>query len=131
VLTGLHLSRQRFSAATQGGSVQVAAKRGTTVSYELDPAATVNFTVLRTSRGILKGGRCAAAPHKLPRKAKRCTRRVAVGSFQVPAIDGVGQFVFTGRVGGKALKHGSYELRAAPKAGGHSGKPATAKFKIV
>jgi hypothetical protein len=38
---------------------------------------------------------------------------------------------FTGRIGGKRLKPGSYKLVATPTANGQTGLPVRARFRII
>jgi hypothetical protein len=56
---------------------------------------------------------------------------VTAGSFTHHDAGGQNTFKFSGRVGGKKLKPGSYRLRATPRANKHAGLTATAGFKII
>jgi hypothetical protein len=53
------------------------------------------------------------------------------GSFSRTARAGGNAFRFTGRLRGRALSAGRYRLVATPRAGGRSGAPAHAGFRIV
>jgi hypothetical protein len=64
------------------------------------------------------------------RKADRCTRVVAVGSFTSRGRKDTNRLRFTGRVGGRRLAVGSYRLRATPTADGVVGVSATTRFRI-
>lgn len=91
--------------------MKAAAERaGTRVSYTLNVAATVRFTIERAGRG----------------------RFVRVGgSFSRSRAAGADRFTFTGRVARRALKPGRYRLVATPTAKGRTGAPIRALFGIV
>jgi hypothetical protein len=129
---GPNMSPSRFKAAKRGASVVQAAATGTRVSYSLSEPATVAFTVERAAPGRKVKGRCTA-PSSRNRKAKKCVRFVKVkGAFSHNGAAGVNSFRFTGRVGGKALRPGSYRLVAlATDAAGNRSAPKRASFKIV
>jgi hypothetical protein len=142
-VSGYGLSRSTFAAASKGPSAQAAAKRkkrkkakvGTTVSYTLNTAATVTFTVQRrtTGRKVKKGKktRCVARTRK-NRKKKRCTRYVKVkGSFTQAGKAGKNRFKFSGRLRGRKLKPGRYKLVATPGTGATKGKARSKAFRIV
>jgi plastocyanin len=107
----LGLSATVFRAARSGGSISAAKKPvGTKVSFKLSEPGKVKFTVDRKARGRKVGKSCKAQT-KANRKRKACTRWVKVkGSFTVGGKAGVNSFKFRGRIGGKALKPGSYRL---------------------
>jgi hypothetical protein len=137
-LTKLALSASAFRAAGKGGSV--AAKRkakppiGTKVSFALDRAAAVTFTITRSLPGVRKGKTCVAPPKRKTKgaKPKACARVETLGAFARAARTGVNRFTFTGRVKGKALRSGKYTLSAKAKAtDGKSSKTLTARFTIV
>jgi hypothetical protein len=129
---GPKASPSKFKTAKTGGSVTAAAATGTRVSYSLSEPATVAFSVERAAPGRKVKGGCSA-PSTRNRKAKKCVRFVKVrGTFSHGGAAGANSFRFTGRVGGKALKPGSYRLvaTATDPAGNHSA-PKLASFKIV
>ncbi len=126
------ISPTTFAAAPSGPSV--ARVYGAEVSYTLDRAASVRFTVKRRAKGrrVKRGGkRVCAKPGRKNRKKKRCTRLVAVGGFSLGGTAGKNRFRFTGRVGGRTLKPGRYVLVATPTVGGVKGRPASVAFRIV
>jgi hypothetical protein len=62
-------------------------------------------------------GKCRK-PTKKNRKAKKCSRHLALkGSFSRNAVAGANKFHWNGRIGGKALKPGSYRLIATTGSG--------------
>jgi uncharacterized repeat protein (TIGR01451 family) len=127
-ISGLAVSPASFRAARSGPSVKATrAKTGAMVSFTLSRAADVNFTVLRLRRGVRRGGRCIVAS-----TARRpCTVAMPVhGKFTVAGAEGRKRFRFTGRLGGRSLASGRYQLVAIPLAGGRPGPPARAPFRI-
>jgi hypothetical protein len=130
LLSALRVSPRRFRPARRGGSV-ASARRGTRVSFALDRAASVRFTVARRMVGRRSGRRCVA-PTRRNRSARRCIRFVAVkGSFKRAGQSGVTTFRFTGRMRRRALAPGRYVLRARPTAAGLAGKTVRVAFTIV
>jgi hypothetical protein len=131
-VAGLRLAPAQFRAARSGPSATTAAVRtATRVSYTLNIAANVRFTVQRTASGRTVSGRCVK-PTRSNLTHKRCTRFVTVrGSFPRTRPAGADRFTFTGRLAGHALKPGRYQLVATPTANGHTGKPTRASFRIL
>jgi hypothetical protein len=110
-IAGESLSPRTFAAAPSGSSVLAAKRRyGTKVSYTLNSAASVRFTVVRSRRG------------------RKTTLR---GSFTLAGNSGANSFRFTGRLAGHKLKPGSYRLVATPSAAGKPGRAASAAFQII
>jgi len=127
------LSPNAFPAAPRGPSVLAAKRRyGTKVSYTLNEAADVRFTVAQFQSGrAAKGGRCVR-PTRANSRARRCTRRVTLpGSFTRAGTAGANSFRFTGRLRGRKLRRGRYQLVASPSAGGKAGRAARASFRII
>jgi len=126
------LAPTTFAALTSGASV-ARAVRGTTVTYSDTQAATTTFTVRhQLGRGVLSHGKCLAPPHRKAVHGKRCTRVSTVGSFAHVDVAGANRFRFTGRVRGRALAPGSYQLVSAPtNAAGKTGASHVNAFKIV
>jgi hypothetical protein len=111
------VSPPRFPAAPSGPSAQAARAFGTKVTFTLDQAASVRFTVQQPRHG---------------RKGKHGKRFVTLkGSFTLAGRAGTNTFHFTGRLNGKRLAPGKYKLVATPKANGEIGKKATAGFTII
>jgi hypothetical protein len=135
-LRSLRLAPTAFTAASSGPSSRAAGSNrppstGTIVSFTIDLAGAVTYRAARVRGGRRVGRRCAA-PSRVNRSAKRCTRLVAIpGSFTRSASRGRNSFRFTGRIGGRKLAAGSYELRASPRAGGRSGATVPVRFRVV
>ena len=131
--TALAFAPKRF-AVDRKASGSIARKRkkvakGSTVSYNLDSAANVTFTVERAVKGRKKGKKCSTKR----KRGKRCTIYKKVkGSFSRASVAGANSFRFTGKLGGKALRAGSYRLSGLPTgSSGLAGPVLTARFTIV
>jgi hypothetical protein len=92
----------------------------------------VRFSVLQLQPGRkARGGRCVKVT-KANRRASRCRLLVTLGgSFTRPGVAGVNRFHFTGRLGGRKLRSGEYEILATPTAGGRAGRAAEAPFRVT
>jgi hypothetical protein len=143
-LTGLQVSSQRVSIAGRkvGGRCVKPTKQNKRhkycrrpvklkVTYTLNVAATITLTLKQRAPGRKVKGRCARQTKKNHKQA-RCTRLVAVpGSITLAGKAGANAFTFTGRIGGRKLGPGGYQLTASPTANGHTGTPQTVTFKVV
>ncbi len=77
-------------------------------------------------------GRTCRAPTRSNRRKRRCTRYVTVGTLKRRGLQGVNRVVFTGRIGRRALKPGSYRATATAKdAAGNVSRPSVAAFTIA
>jgi hypothetical protein len=126
-----------FRAAARGPStlpLRTRSKLGTVVSYVLNQAGTVRFSVERLLPGRTpKQGAHAhcAAPARHNRKDPRCTRIVMLrGSFILNGKAGKNTFRFTGRLAGKRLAPGAYVLVAGPSADGLAGTSVKTAFGV-
>jgi hypothetical protein len=131
------MSRAAFPAAPTGPSATAGRKRtyGAKVTYTLNRAASVRFTVQQSQPGRKSGtgrrARCVA-PTNRNRKAKRCTRIVTLpGSFTLSGRVGSNSFGFTGRLAGRKLKLGRYTMVATPIASGTTGRSASIGVRII
>lgn len=137
VLRRLTIAPRAFAAARSGASTRALRRRGSgaRVGLRADVAATLRFTVQRVASGRRRGrGRTArcVAPTRRNRTAARCTRYIPVrGSFSRMARAGASSFYFTGRVGARTLRRGSYRLLATPTAGGLAGRSVSTTFRII
>jgi len=126
--------------AKPGGPSALAAKQrkrtyGAKVTYTLNVAASVRFTVQRRSDGRkvkhAKKTTCDR-PTKHNGKKQKCTRYVTLkGSFTRAGLTGTNKFRFTGRLNGKRLPPGEYRLIATPTANATTGRAAAANFRII
>jgi hypothetical protein len=138
VASALSLDNTTFAAESSGPSATDARKkapRGTKVTFKLNAAASVRFTVTRRAKGrkVKRGKkRVCAKPTRKNRKRKRCTRVVTLkGSFSRNGIAGTNSFHFTGRLRGRKLKPGRYRLVATPAVGGVKGQTTSSGFRVV
>lgn len=132
----LSLAPAAFAAARAGSSTRSGpvGRFGARVRFRVDRAASVRFSVQQVATGRRSGrgasARCVTATTR-NRTAPRCTRYVALGgAFSRSARATVNTFTFTGRVGGRTLKPGSYRLVATATAAGVVGNTVTRTFRI-
>jgi len=106
--------------------------RGTTLTLRLSEPARVKFEVLVKGKGRKVGKRCVKQT-KRNRKRKKCTRlTLKKPAFTRSAPAGRSKVKWSGRLGRKALKRGSYVLRATPTdAAGNTGTARSLSFTIV
>jgi hypothetical protein len=131
-LSRLAITNKVFAVGSARTTVAARAKKGTTFVYTLSEPAALVVTVERPATGR-RSGRSCVKPTRGNRKAKKCTRYVAVGAISGGAgVAGANASPFSGRIGRKALKPGSY--RAALVAVDAAGNKSSAKrvgFKVV
>jgi hypothetical protein len=122
-----------FPAAPSGPSALTAKRRyGTKVSYTLNEAASVRFTVVQPQPGRKSKRGACVRPTTKNRRGHKCTRLVTMpGSFTRAGNAGTNSFRFTGRLAGRKLRSGNYQLVATPSAAGKPGRATSASFRIV
>jgi hypothetical protein len=133
-LKGAAFSRQRFRVAS-GPTPIIARKRavprGSSLSYSLSEPSTVTIRITRRAPGRKVRGMCRAPSGSNLRKP-RCVRNVRVGALTRHALQGLNKVGFTGRIGRKALKPGSYHATVTAKdAADNVSGSTTASFTIV
>jgi hypothetical protein len=115
VVSALELSPTRFRRGTRAATLATHARKripvGTTISFTLSQAATVELTFQRAQPGRSSSGRCLA-PSPKRRHGHRCTRYTAVpASVPITAPAGSDRVSFDGVLaGGATLAPGSYRL---------------------
>jgi DNA-binding beta-propeller fold protein YncE len=129
VLGGLSISPHGMRAASSGRLK--ARKTGATVSYTDSQAGITTLTVLRSTRGFERSGRCVARRPTGKKRASRCTLYKVVGSFHHTDTAGRNSLHFNGRLRGTKLKPGAYRLQAIPRSGGRSGAAHSTGFQVV
>jgi hypothetical protein len=131
-LAGLQIAPKNFSAAPSGNSI-AGGKKGTgaTVSYTDSQTGTATFTILQSQPGHrTASGACVKPP--LKHHEKRCTRLVALAHFTHVDAVGANRFHFTGRINGRRLKPGRYQLRATARdSAGLVSRPVVSEFRIL
>jgi streptogramin lyase len=112
-----------------------AAKTGTTIRYTLSEKATVQLRFERKldGRRVKKGKkRICAKPTRKNRKKRKCTRYQLAGTLTRSSKQGKNSVKFSGRIGKKALKRGSYRLVVtATDAAGNKSKAKRLSFRVV
>jgi hypothetical protein len=134
VITALRISPSAFLPAPSGATISRAKKKtkrkyGATISYRDSQQATTTFTVLRKSSGRKQGKSCKA-PSKKNKRGKPCTLLSKVGSFTHVDLPAANSLHFSGRLKGKQLPAGTYELQAVAHDGAGNGATVTASFTI-
>jgi len=131
-LTALMFSPSRFRAAPSGASIAARRRYGTRVSFALNVAAAVTFTVDAVLPGRKDAHGHCNKPGRANRRARACQRLVPVrGSFSVAGATGTNTLHFTGRLGGRRLAPGGYVFLATPLAGARRGLSARGSFSIL
>jgi hypothetical protein len=108
---------KRFGAWPSGGPVapgilKSRPPKGALVTYTMTADREVEFSVARARRGRRVGAHCLPAKRS-NRGHRRCTYFVPVrGSFTQSGKTGTNHFVFSGRIGRRALRPGRYALSA-------------------
>jgi hypothetical protein len=132
VLSRLLFSPSSFPALLTGPSL-LGRTFGSKLSYRLSETATTTFKVQRVSKGRRIRGRCRRATKRnklLSRRKCKLYKRVR-GSFKHTGGAGSNSIRFTGRVGGKRLKVGSYRLLATTvDPAGNRSKTVRKNFRI-
>jgi len=130
-LTAFGLSNRTF--AVSGGRAphgRHAPKRGTRFHATVAHALRLVIALERSEPGRRVGGRCVA-PTRAHRRARHCTRRVQAGTLVYAVRDGANSLSWSGRVGRRAAKPGSYRAVATARANGRTSKPRSVTFRIV
>jgi len=116
---------------TSGFSAKRRARRGTAFTYTLSEAATVRIVITQRRSGRRQGIRCVAPRRSLRKKAK-CTRIAPKGTLTRISKLGRNRVAFSGRIGSKALRPGTYSATiTATDAAKNTSGPKTISFKIV
>jgi acid phosphatase type 7 len=127
-ISNVTLSPSRFTVASRGAR---AGKRGTTFRYELSEAATVTVTLRRRSAGRKVAGRCQSRTRANRRRAA-CIRYRRVGRFRQAGVAGSNTRWFSGWLGSRKLKPGTFRAGfAATDAAGNRSPSKTVAFTIV
>jgi hypothetical protein len=97
------------------------------VSYNLNGASTVTFTLKRVVPGRKVNGACVK-PTAKNATHPRCTRLLSVhGRIVRASTAGPNHFTFNGKIGGRTIGPGTYKLTATPA----GGTPHKVTFAIV
>jgi hypothetical protein len=117
--------------AGQAARTSRSAPKGTVLRFKLSEPAAVTVTIERAAKGRKVKGKCAKATHR-NRKRKRCALYKQSGSFKLAGQAGPNEKTFSGKVGGKSLRRGSYRATlVATDTAGNKSKAAELRFSIV
>jgi hypothetical protein len=135
-LTRFDISNAVFAAVARGGRASAARrrrhapKRGTTFQAMVANATRVVIAIERAQPGRRAGGRCAR-PTRANRRGRRCTRFVGAITLSRAVRDGENALPWSGRIGRKAAKPGSYRSTATARANGPTSRARSLSFRIV
>jgi hypothetical protein len=131
-VTALAISPSAFHAAPKGATISTAPRRkyGAKLTWRDSAAASSTFTVVRLTGGRRQGKSCRN-PSRSNRHGRRCTLRVAVGTFGHLDKAGADSAHFSGRLRGRKLAPGSYQLIVAARNAAGTGAAVSRAFKIV
>ena len=121
VLANLSITPRSFRASRRGGTIIHSPREGARIRYRDSQAAQATFTIYRH-----KGThRCSAHPHT------GCPRLAFIGTFKHADKAGANGLRFSGRINGRALAPGDYQLDLSAELRGQAGNTATASFRIL
>ena len=134
VLSLFSLSAKTFRVGPKATAISAAKRKklpvGTTLRYKASEPVTMTFTFARRLAGKRKGKSCVK-PTKALRKRRSCTRLVSAGKLTRKSKTGSGSVKFSGRIGRKALKPGSYQVTAqATDSAKQKSKKRTVRFTV-
>jgi hypothetical protein len=128
LLSRVTLSPRRFAVASRDAP---AAKRGTTLRYDLSEAATVTVAFRRRSAGRKVGGRCRGQTRANQRRPA-CVRVHRVGRLRLRGVAGRNSRRFSGWLGKRRLTPGRFRaVFVATDAAGNRSPAISVRFKIV
>lgn len=116
VITGPTVTPKRFRVSPRGTATVARLRRGSRIRYSLSEAASVTLRFQRAAR-IRRTGR---------------RRWVAAGTLRRAGIAGVNRVRFSGRIGRRALRAGTYRLiLRATDAAGNTAKAKPRRLRVV
>ncbi len=118
------------STPLSGKASSVHPKRGTVFSFRLDQPATVTIAIQKKTRGRRVGRSCRPDSRSLRHKPS-CTRTVTVATLTRSAHTGLNKVAFSGRVRGKALAPGRYQVAFIAVDSAGASPPKTLTLTIV
>lgn len=132
---GASFSHRRFRVGRTATPKSARAHRviptGTVLRYSLSEPAAVTIAIARKSAGR-RVGRSCRAPSGSNRGRRHCTRYVKAGALKRRGQQGANNVAFSGRIGRRALRPGSYRARVTARdAAGNVSKPSAAAFTVV
>jgi hypothetical protein len=130
-VSAVGITNKVFAVDAKATPAAARARRGTTFVYTLSEAATATVAIEQLQAGR-RNGRSCVKPTTKTSKAKKCTRLASIGAIGGPGVAGPNALPFSGRIGTKALKPGSYRaVFVAVDASGNRSQLKTIAFKVV
>jgi hypothetical protein len=131
-LGALAVTNKTFAVGSGATPVNARAKKGTTFRYTSNEAGTTTIVIERKTTGRRSGRRCVRQTRR-NRKRRKCTLYVRAGApLTRKAVAGANSVPFSGRIGRKALKVGSYRASTmVTDAAGNKSPAKTVAFKVV
>jgi alpha-tubulin suppressor-like RCC1 family protein len=135
-LTITHASFSNSSFRVAKGATAISAKRaplGTSINFRLSAAARVQIKLTRSALGLRHGSLCVAPnPRLVKAHAKHCTRTLTLGTLtRAKEHAGTNAVAFSGRIGRRALKPGSYHAVLSASNAEAVATPVTLSFVIA
>jgi hypothetical protein len=126
IVVSLSVTRKAFAVARTSTPVAARVRRGTAFRYTISEPARVRLLIQRKTR------RKSCARRRRGSKRRRCVRYRSVGALLRSARQLRNRTTFSGRIGRKRLRVGSYRaLVAATDAAGNRSRSRAAGFKVV
>ena len=131
LVTGFRADPTLFAVTRASTPIAAKIPRGTHFRYSLSEPARVTLKIQRALTGRRQHGKCVRPTPQL-RHAKRCTRYRTIGTLSRSAKQGANSTRFTGRIGKRALRPGSYRaVINATDAAANRSAPRAARFRIT
>jgi hypothetical protein len=126
------VTNARFRVGSGSTAIAAKAPLGTSFKFMLKAPAKVLVAIARSAPGVRSGKRCIAPPRKRKARAKSCTRSLRAGTLTRANLQpGANAIAFSGRIGKRALKPGSYGATLTASNGTGKAKPVVVRFTIV
>ena len=129
------LTHRRFRVARNATAISAKARLalGTSFRFNLSQTASVRITFTKAVAGLRSGRRCVAPSHRLrSHHARRCTRTLVVGRLtRATEHQGADAIAFSGRIGRRALRAGSYRATLSATSAGLTSSPVTLALTVV
>ncbi len=133
-LTGVRETNRVFAVGRGATPISARKRRvkvGTTFRFTLSEAATVKLAISQAQIGRRVGKRCRKLSRR-NRNKRRCHRFAPRGTLTRTGAAGANSIRFTGRIGRRALKPGSYRVKIkATDAAGNVAFPVALTFRVV
>jgi hypothetical protein len=131
VLANAGIAPLAFFPAPNGPPFELARVFGAIVHFTLNAPAVVRFTVQRPLPGRKDRKGVCQRQSKRTAHGAHCTRLVTLpGSFTLKPHVGPNRFRFRGRIGGRTLSPGRYQLVGRPSIASVAEKPVVIGFTV-